>query len=114
MRCGAIYGGDRVHQHLAIWTSIRGEVQCASGSGLECRVEDVCDVGQLSELAFRVFGVKQIDCDMPVTRPVRRLSSRQTHHLPIGLLDEPLDDVAPNDTERTNNDRLILHALSYW
>ena len=48
---------------------------------------------------------------MPVAWPVRRLSSRQTHHLPIGLLDEPLDDVAPNDTERTDNDRLILHVL---
>jgi hypothetical protein len=34
--------------------------------------------------------------------------------LPIGLLDEPLNDVAPNDTERTDNDRLILHALPEW
>ena len=51
---------------------------------------------------------------MPVAWPIRRLSSRQAHHLPIGILDEPLDDVAPNDTERTDNNRLILHTLSYW
>lgn len=74
----------------------------------------MCDVRQLSELVVCVFGIKEIDCDMSVAWSVRRLSSRQTHHLPIGLLGELLGDVAPNDTERTDNDRLILHSLPYW
>ena len=74
----------------------------------------MCDVRQPSELVFRVFGVKEIDCDMPIALPVQRLASRQPYHLPIGLLDEPLGDVAPNDTKRTDNDSLILHTLSCW
>jgi hypothetical protein len=108
--CRAIYGGDRVHQHLAIWTRIGGEIRCAYGSGLEHRIEDECDVCQVSELAFRVFGVKEIDGDVTVTWPVRRFPSRQPHYSPIRLLNEPLDDVASNDPERTDNDRLILRA----
>ena len=87
-------------------------MRCASGSSLECCVEDVCDARHLSELASRIFGVKQIDCDMPVTLSVRRLASRQPHHLPIGLLNEPLGDVAPDDTKCSDNDSLILHTLS--
>jgi hypothetical protein len=67
--CRAIYGGDRVHQHLAIWTRIGGEIRCAYGSGLEHRIEDVCDVCQVSELAFRVCGVKEIDGDVTVAWP---------------------------------------------
>jgi hypothetical protein len=109
-----IYGGDRVHQHLAIWTRIGGEVRCASGSGLERRIEDVCDVRQLCEFAFRIFGIKQIDGDVTVAWTVCRLPSRQPHHSPIGLLNEPLDKVASNNPERTDNDRLILHAVPDW
>lgn len=57
-RRGASYGSDRVHQHVAIWARVGREVRCASGSSLECRVEAVCDVRQLSQLEFRIFGVK--------------------------------------------------------
>ena len=46
-------------------------------------------------------------------RLVMCLSSRQTNYLPLALLDKPLDDVMPNDTERPNNDRLILHILPH-
>jgi hypothetical protein len=48
---------------------------------------------------------------MTVAWPVRSLPSRQPHHLPIGLLNEPLYDVAANDPKRTDNYRLILHAV---
>jgi hypothetical protein len=34
------------------------------------------------------------------------------HHLPIGLFDEPLGDVAPNHAQRADNDHLMLH-LAY-
>jgi hypothetical protein len=78
---------------------------------LERRIEDVCDVRQLSELSFRVFGVKQIDGDVTVAWSVCRLPSRQPHHSPIGLLNEPLDNVASNNPERTDNDRLILSSV---
>ena len=80
---------------------------------MECRVKDVCDVRLLSELAFRLLGIKQIDGNMPIARAIRRLSPRQTNHLPIALLDEFFDDVEPDNTERTDNDRLFLHALPH-
>src|SRR5262245_66342250 len=66
-RCGASYCGDRVHQHVAIWARKGREIRCTSRSSLEGRVENVRNVRQLSELAFRVSCVKEIDCDMSVT-----------------------------------------------
>src|ERR1039458_7007777 len=69
------------------------------------------NIRQVGELACGVFGIKQVDDNVSVARPVWLLSSRQTNHLPIAFLDEPLNDVTANDTERTDNDRLILHTL---
>jgi hypothetical protein len=46
-----------------------------------------------------------------ISWPVRRLPSRQPHHSPIGLLNEPLDDVAADDPKRTDNYCFILHAV---
>src|SRR4029453_422072 len=108
MRCSASYGGDRVHQHVAIRARIGREVRCASRRSLKGGVEDVGNVSQLGELASRVFCIKEFNRDVPVACPVRRLASRQPYDLPIRLLDELLGDVAPNDTKRTDTDRLVL------
>src|SRR4030095_6613721 len=104
------YGGDRVHQHVAIRARIGREVRCASRRSLKGGVEDVGNVSQLGELASRVFCIKEINCDLSVARRVRRRASRQPYDLPIRLLYELLGDVAPNDTKRTDNDRLVLHT----
>ena len=109
MRCGAVDGRDRVDQHVAVRGGIGGKIRRASGAGLKCRVEDVGDVRQRGELAVRLFGIEQIDGNVPVARAVRRRSPRQTDHLPVASLHEPLDDVTPDDPERANHDRFLLH-----
>src|SRR5437868_2591204 len=105
-------GGDRGHQHFAVWACIGGKIGRVPGGRLESRVEDMRDVGQFCELAFRVVGIKKVDSNMPVARPVWFASPRKTDHLPIVFGDEPLYDVTANHTERANNDSRFLHSLA--
>jgi hypothetical protein len=44
------------------------------------------DAGQPREFAFGVLGVEKVDGDMPVARPIRFSSARQSDDLPAALL----------------------------
>ena len=79
-------------------------------------MEDVCDVYQLFELAFRVFGSNS--GDVTVVWPVHRLPSRQPQLANRAPSDMPLDDVSSNAPEIADpaSDRDYLSACfsCYW
>ena len=78
-----------------------------AGRGLKRGVEDVRGVVQAGELVRRLLGVEQIDGDVPVARRGLGAPARQADDRPVALLDEPRDDVAPDDAERADDDGLL-------
>ena len=69
-------------------------------------------VFQSGEFFRRIFSVEQIDSDVAVARRGLGAPARQAGDGPAAVREQPRDDVAPDHTERANDDGVfvVCHA----
>src|SRR5437588_760341 len=62
----------------------------------------------------RRFTIQQVDADVAMAGCSLGGAARQADHRPVVLLEQPFDDVAPDDAERPDHDGLFVlgHAAS--
>ena len=62
---------------------------------------------QLAEARGRARPIEKIDADVTVAWGSVGRATGQAHDRPVILLEQPLDDVAPDDPERSDDDGLL-------
>ena len=66
---------------------------------------------QVAEARGRALPIEKIDADVTIARGSVGRAAGHAHDRPVILLEQPLDDVAPDDPERSDDDGLL--ALSH-
>ncbi len=97
---------DGVDEHVAVRSDVRCIARSGAGRRLKRCVENVRDVLQSGKLFRHALGVEEIDSDVAVARRGIGGPTRQADDGPVALPEQPRDDVAPDHTERADDDGL--------
>ena len=99
---------DGVDEHVAVRSDVRCIARSGAGRGLKRRVENVRGVLQSGKLFRRILRLEEIDSDVAVARRGIGGPAREADDGPLTLLEQPRDDVAPDHTERPDDDGLFV------